>query len=218
MPFENARCVPAALVVLALSVVASEAASGRSVARYDIPAQSLAPALESYARVSSREVLYDGRLAEGRRSSLVQGSYPADVALRILLAGSGLEASNKDDRFFMLSPQPAEAAPGQAALYDFYAKLQAALRSAWCHQQSWPGARRVAARLWLDDAGRVLQVKLLAASIGGNDEARAVAVLRRLQVGQPPPGFAQPVTIVITAVSEGYACAPQDAQAVRELR
>jgi hypothetical protein len=73
---------------------------------FDIPSESLTAALEAYARISGREVLYDGTLATGRRSSKVEGVYAPAAALRLLLSGTGLSAQFKDADFFVLAPTP----------------------------------------------------------------------------------------------------------------
>ena len=49
---------------------------------FDIPSQPLTSALESYGAASKREVLYDARLATGRRSGEVRGVFaPSEACL-----------------------------------------------------------------------------------------------------------------------------------------
>ncbi|WP_407181487.1 TonB family protein [Bradyrhizobium sp. STM 3562] len=169
---------------------------------FDLPSQPLGAALEGYARISGREVLYDGRLAEGRRSSPVQGAYTAETALQILLAGSGLKADAKADGFFVLSRVPARSAAERglrlsAADTHYYGVLQAGLRAELCGSHALPETGRIAARLWLSQTGAVLQARLLGSTGNSEWDQRAIAALRRLQIAGPPPGFAQPVTIVV---------------------
>jgi hypothetical protein len=191
---------------------------------FDIPSQSLEAAIETYARISGREVLYYGRLAEGRRSSLVQGAYTAETALQILLAGTGLQADAKDDRFFMLSRVPARSAadrsPGSSADAHYYGALQAGLRAALCGSHPWLESRRIAARLWLGQTGGVLQAKLLSST--GNDEwdQQALAALHRVRIAELPPGFAQPVTIILSPRSSDAddGCAAQRQPPTRASR
>src|ERR1700761_7953060 len=110
-----------------------ETFSGRAV--FHIPSQSLAAALETYARISGREVLYDGRLAEGRRSSTVEGAYTPETALQILLAGTDVQATAEDNGFFVLSRSWARR-PSDGQLNSsethYYGAVQVALRSAFC--------------------------------------------------------------------------------------
>jgi hypothetical protein len=84
----------------------SERKAASSCLAFNIPSQPLGAALEVYARVSSREVLYDGALSEGRRSSLVDGVYTPEVALQILLAGTGLWADFKDPFSWLVWGRP----------------------------------------------------------------------------------------------------------------
>lgn len=182
-------------------VSGKNAASG-SLA-FSIPSQPLGGALEIYARISRREVLYDGALAEGRRSSLVEGVYAPEVALQILLAGTGLWADFKDVDFFVVGPVPTDATVRSVARQSldhrrYYGLLQASLRAVFCGTRVVPDSRRVAARLWVGQAGQVLQVKTLG-STGSDEMDRSVeAALRQMSLGvAPPAGFAQPITIVV---------------------
>jgi hypothetical protein len=171
---------------------------------FNIPSQPLGSALEAYARVSSREVLYDGALAVGRRSSLIDGIYTPEVALQILLAGTGLWADFKDADFFIVglasAEKPVHASAGRrsAEHVRYYGRLQASLRTAFCGGSVLPDGNRVAARLWVGQWGQVLQVKKLGSTGSGELDQHVEAVLRGLKLGSPPPaGFAQPITIVI---------------------
>lgn len=59
---------------------------------FDIRAQPLAAALARFATESGVDIAYRQSLANDRRSSPVQGEYPAAVALRMLLRDTGLSA------------------------------------------------------------------------------------------------------------------------------
>lgn len=171
---------------------------------FNIPSQPLGSALEIYARVSSHEVLYDGALADGRRSSLVEGVYTPEVALQILLAGTGLWADFKDAFFFVVglasTEKSADHKTGRRSVEHmrYYGRLQASLKTAFCNNNVLPDDHRVAARLWVGQRGHVLQVKNLASAGSGELDQQIEAVLHGLRLGGPPPaGFAQPITIVI---------------------
>lgn len=183
--------------------------------QFGIPSQALGSALEAYARIASREVLYDGALAAGRRSSSVEGVYTPETALEILLAGSGLWASSKDAEFFVVglasAEQPASAAASSqsAAQLRYYARVQEGLRAEFCGDSALPNGTRVAARLWVGQSGRVLQAKRLSST--GNDELdrQVEAGLRRLDLGASPPAdFAQPITILVipSGPGKGQSC------------
>jgi hypothetical protein len=177
-------------------------AAGSGGTTFTIPSQPLGAALEIYARISNREVLYDGALAAGRRSSEVDGVYTPQVALQILLAGTGLWADFKDTNFFVVGPASAEKPIGGSerqspAHLRYYARLQASLRMAFCKNHV-PDGKRVAARLWVGQWGQVLQVKTLMSSDTGKLDRNIETILYGLKLGDPPPaGFEQPITIVV---------------------
>ncbi len=62
----------------------------RKVQLFNIPAQPLSSALQTYSAVSGNQVICDSRLARGRRSSVVVGLFTAETALRMLLDGTEL--------------------------------------------------------------------------------------------------------------------------------
>lgn len=66
------------------------AASAQSV-HFDIPAQPLAPALAALASQARLQLAFAGELAQGRSAPTLQGTHDLADALRILLAGSGLQ-------------------------------------------------------------------------------------------------------------------------------
>ncbi|TAN47393.1 MAG: TonB-dependent receptor, partial [Methylococcaceae bacterium] len=73
---------------------------------FDIPAQDLAGALAAFAAQSRVQVLYEGSIARGLRSRGLQGSYPPDQALQILLATTPLQARHTDKKTVTLEPRP----------------------------------------------------------------------------------------------------------------
>lgn len=211
---------PAALIVLCLAVIVFDIGGSRAIDNdpnalhrpivFHIPPQPLSNALERYARISNREVLYNDALAEGRQSSLVNGVYTPETALEILLSGTGLWADFKDEGFFAIRPAPTQSAdPGRAAPQSverqrYYGVIQAALRTAFCGTHLSLEGSRIAARLWIGQSGRVLQVRTLN-STGNNDlDRRVEGALRRLTLpAAPPPSFAQPITIVVMPDATG---------------
>ncbi|HVX78798.1 MAG TPA: hypothetical protein VHB49_21915 [Bradyrhizobium sp.] len=181
---------------------------GSATTMFRIPVQPLGQALEAYARISGREVLYDSALADGRRSSFVNGAYTSEVALQILLAGTGLWADFKDPDFFVVGLNPVERPTGNALTrrsYEqrhYYAILQAGIRTAFCGTHVLPESSRIAARLWIGQAGEVLQVKPLDSTGIEQLDQQVEAVLRQVKLSAPPPSdFAQPVTIVVLPTS-----------------
>jgi hypothetical protein len=199
--------------IVATTVAAgnSQEAGGTAI-RFDIPSQSLGSALEAYARISGREVLYNGALAAGHRSSAVEGTYPPVEALQTLLAGTGLTAEFKDADFFVLIPAP--SAEGQARTVDagpsalqlsYYSRIQAGLRASFCGKSNvLPGRYRVAVQLWIGSDGSVSQDKRLESTGDTALDADIDATLRGMRLGAPPPdGFTQPVTVVVMPDAPG---------------
>ncbi len=174
------------------------AAVATGLKAYHLPAQPLSSALEIFAKMSNRELLYDGGLSENRRSADVDGVYPPEMALDILLSGTGLQANVKDGGFFAITPaEPtqSDARPSDAgAERHYYGLIQAALRNALC---GIPSEQRIAARLWVGRTGEVLQARSLGVSPDGS--GRIVDLLRGIRIGVPPRNFAQPITIVVQA-------------------
>jgi hypothetical protein len=73
---------------------------------FDLPAQPLASALESYSVSSGWQVIYNGRLTAGRQSSAVKGDFTPGAALRMLLAGTSLIPQYRAVDGAILVPDP----------------------------------------------------------------------------------------------------------------
>lgn len=69
---------------------AGRAPPARKVQLFNIPAQSLASALQAYSAVTGNQVLCDSRLSAGQRSRPVVGLFTPETALRMLLDGTEL--------------------------------------------------------------------------------------------------------------------------------
>ena len=65
-------------------------AESDSPVAFNIPAQSLASALNAYSITTLYEVVYNGQLAVGRQSAAVKGNFTPEAALQLLLEGTGL--------------------------------------------------------------------------------------------------------------------------------
>jgi Secretin and TonB N terminus short domain len=192
--------------------LAAGAAMAQGRLAFDIPSQPLAAALEVYGDTTGLEVLYNSNLTAGRWSAAVKGAFTPRQGLEALLRGTGLTASYTDPEFFLLLPAPAfrQAAPAldaaaAADLADYYGRIQAGLQDAFCASGSpAPGHYRVAARLWIDASGDVRRFERLGSAGAPSLDRGIDAVLSTLDFGAPPPpGFAQPVTIVIRPQAPG---------------
>jgi hypothetical protein len=212
------RILPAArdrlapwLFALWLTVPAGLAmADPAGLVAFDIPAQPLAAAIERYSVVSGRQVVYDGRLAAGRRSAAVEGLLTPEAALRRLLDGTGLGPRDvAADAFLLVALPPAAAASRPdplantappALVEQYYGLIQARLRTALCADSLIRGGGyRLALGFWIGAAGAVSRTALLGTT-GSADLDRAIdRAVGGLAVGAPPPaGFAQPVVLVVT--------------------
>jgi len=110
------RTTGALVLTIGLGVFAEAAQAGQPGSiTFDIPAQPLAAALEAYSVATGIQVLYDSRLAAGRRSTPVEGSLTDEAALRALLEGSELIVRYTDTNDVVLLPlggeDPALAGP-----------------------------------------------------------------------------------------------------------
>jgi len=85
-------------------------AEAQRAARFDIPAQNLATALDSFARQANVQLLYPYPVAAARRSTALRGEMPVRAALDRLLRGSGLEVARFGERTVTLRAAPVRKA------------------------------------------------------------------------------------------------------------
>lgn len=175
---------------------------------FDIPAQPLQSALESFMTMTTHSGLYDSAVTVGRYSSEVRGRMAPEAALRQMLAHSGLEVRYPTDDTFSLvpattaapiaAPMPRDSANDEKARY--FDSLQASVESRLRKSPSTaPGSYRAALSLWVASTGSITKVRLLDTTGSSPRDARLSAALQGLQVLAPPPGntIRQPITIVI---------------------
>lgn len=167
---------------------------------FDIPAQSLASALDAYATVTSIETFYDSELTRTRRSTAVKGVLTPDVALRILLEGTGLTEVLTGNTFAVVTA-PRQAQYGGARLSEFgayYSVLQAGVARAFCrHAETVPGEFRAIIRFSVGSSGELQDLRLLDST---GDLRRDVIIadeLRGVSFDAPPPRLPQPVTMMV---------------------
>ncbi|MXP41454.1 TonB-dependent receptor [Altererythrobacter soli] len=77
---------------------------------FDVPAQDLGAALRALARQSGEQVIFEGRVVRGKRSTAVTGAHATDEAVALLLRGTGLQASRSQRGILVVT---APAAPGE---------------------------------------------------------------------------------------------------------
>jgi TonB family protein len=190
---------------------------------FDIPEQALSSALETYSVASGREVVYNGALAEGRRSARVVGMLTPDAALQALLEGTGLATRYMSDDAFVLVPHTVRdrvvnTAP-PLAVARYYARIQDSLRRAFCADARLrPGGYRVALSFWIDASGMASSAVLLSSTGDRRLDGAIEATMRAVSVGEPPPpGFGQPIAMIVAPYVAGMTrdCREPEAQRAR---
>ncbi|MBB5048278.1 hypothetical protein HNR60_003041 [Rhodopseudomonas rhenobacensis] len=184
--------------------------------RFDIPSQSLADALVVYARSTGLEILADDGVVSGRRSTAVSGELNPTIALRRMLAETGLEIHYLDRGAVTLLPsrgpggEPGERATDRYA--SFSAALQVALVRAMCgYDGGRAAASRVAAQLWIALDGSIERSLLLDSTGDRRRDAAILAQLETLTVGQARPAdLPQPATVILASRSsqDNAGCRP----------
>ena len=170
---------------------------------YGIPAQALDSALNAYIQASGVQVLYETALTKARRSSALDGRFASDVALDMLLAGTGLVARRIDLEAFVITQAPQrKVEPGaMTARPDarFLAALQAGVLEALCRSpQTRPGGYKVAVELWIAPNGAVQHVALVGSSSDAERDHLLRAALHSASIRMAPPaGFPQPFLLAI---------------------
>jgi hypothetical protein len=194
--------------------------------RFDIPRQSLHEALQQYSAATGLSLLYDSNVVAGRISAPLNGSYTAQEALRLLLAGSGMAVRYTSAEAFMLvretpaggGDQIAQAAPTPASPKSliqadadqsrerYFGWMQARMMEALCADPvTAPGSYRLALRFRID-AGNIVRELEIHTSGHPGLSARVRARLTALDLrAAPPPQLLQPVTLLILPTA-GAAC------------
>ena len=209
-------CLVVALMMAAHMAAAQSVALGNADTeplRFDLPAQPLEISLSVFGRLTGHSVLVASNLTAGREAAAVQGDFAPREALQRMLAGSGLAARYIGADAFTLVPVPsvppsahervgenvpkADAATGQAG---YATVLQASITRVLCIAQPDAfGRYRLGLQLWIDAAGLVNEARLIEGSGLAQRDALVLATLGSLRMdAPPPPGMAQPVTILLT--------------------
>jgi hypothetical protein len=211
-----------------VSVPTGAAGEGQAFAQdrlvaFDIPAQSLASALEAYGAVTGIEVFYDAALAAGHRSAPVKGLFSAERGLEALLRGTQYLPRVTGAGTISVEPSPREMAAQDTDLRrsfhrydDYFALLQARLSHALCDSdRATTGSGEIIFRFWLAPAGYVSHANLVASGGDPERDRTAVGAIEGLQIDEPPPlGLPQPITMAIfpPATGERSGCAARDSR------
>jgi outer membrane biosynthesis protein TonB len=185
---------------------AAQQANGSTPFAFDIPAQPLAEALKRYAALTRQPTLVRGELVTGLSSSAVRGVYSPNVALRLLLQGTGLEAENIPDNpaggFILKKGTAAGMAPYAADLGDlagYPGLVQAKVWKALCDDpRTSPGTYQSLLRFQVDAVGQFQRVRLLSSTGDSSRDAAVRTILQAVRMDRPPPlHLPQPLTLLI---------------------
>lgn len=195
----------------------------QGVIDFDIPAQPLAAALQTFADVAQIDLFYESSRTLGRLSSRVHGAFAPEAALRQLLKGTGFTiASLNQGAITVLPPgQPPDAVElvqvksRVAAFTPYFALLQGSLRAAFCRTEELQTEdAELLVRLWISSTGAVASAELLSSTGSEPRDKAYVAALLGIVTGKPPPAaMPQPVTLMMLprGQREAAACAEHDA-------
>lgn len=187
---------------------------------FDIPSQPIASALQNFSAVTGVEVLYESRIAIGRRSADVSGRMTARQALVVLLGGTDIVVRYVGARAITLAGRSDEAAAAPEApglSLDpldvvtgprsnvstsrlFAQSLQADVQTRLNRDpRTRSGSYRAAITLWID-GGRTVRRSALAETTGdAGRDAAIVEALKGLVLSRDIPANAsQPVHLAIT--------------------
>lgn len=198
--------------------------------QFDIPAQPLRSALDTYGSLTGLGVLVDSALTQ-RNTTAIHGEFAPQEALRRMLAGTGLRARYISVDTITIQPAPAPGAPRAGALGAFTAAadipgimaggidyrpyialMQTRIKQALCRSANTrPGRYRLLVQLWIGASGSLQRARVIG-STGDDARDRAVGqVIRDLKVDPPPASMAQPLVMLLEPAQPGSSddCWPQ---------
>ena len=194
-------------------VVAGEGNWSSAPVVFAIPAQPLERALLAYGTAARIQILYDASLVAGKYSTALQGRYPPQQALELLLRGTGLRVryasptavtlasvTEQPRQLLALETMRVEAAPmviGDSRRFNAYGdalqgRIIAALRR---DPIAGRGRYDVTIRVWIAGDGGIERMELSRSSGRPAQDQAILDAVRGAGKGQaPPPGMPQPVS------------------------
>ena len=204
--------------------------SSNAARLFNIPSQPLRSALEAYSVVTGAQLIYESRLADGRRSQRVVGVFKSETALRMLLEGADLTVrytgplditlvpiehratgpepggrpSSSETGALALDTLYVEVAPGSEDRPDFsrygHAVRQALKQALARNSATSDRIYQVQFDLWIDGQGRIVKC-LQRRSSGRADLDQAIGkVIDGLVLKDAPPA-GMPLPVHVTIVA-----------------
>ena len=173
---------------------------------FDIPAQLLNDALQRYGAVARQPVLYRSEIVTGQISTAVHGRYTPEVALHLLLEGTGLSAEKFDmgqgSAFILKAASDSVAGPSANGLGNrtgYLGLVQTRVWQALCgNLLTAPGRYRAVLRFQLDATGHVERPRLIGSTGDGRRDIAVLETLRDIRMdAAPPKDMPQPVTLLL---------------------
>ncbi|QXQ05299.1 STN domain-containing protein [Sphingosinicellaceae bacterium] len=214
-----------------VSPVAAQASAPIVEYSFDIAAQPLNLALANFARKARVSIAYESELAVRRRSVAIRGRYTVQIALRALLAGTGLDARFTGPASAIVYPggsaPPPTTLPGRLpslrldlaevrapltigtpvrhAALDYARRAQGEIRTMLNTDPAF-SRRSVQLRIaiGIDPAGRIEHVDVIrkSADTAPVDDLPEALTGRQLST-PPPPELEQPMRFDVTTGSLG---------------
>jgi hypothetical protein len=199
MPASNAagltRQGVALWLLCGLSALAWAAGAPGSSFDFNIPAQSLAAALNRYGAISDQPAVFASDMVAGRTSSTVQGTYSSEAGLRLLLQGTGLSfekiSSGLGTTFLLKEVGKPVARATLAAFYGltgYPGLIQARIQETLCADPlTAPGGYNTLFRFQLDGNGRIHNAVLLDSTGNARRDDALLKALQSVNIDLPPP-------------------------------
>ncbi len=175
---------------------------------FAIPSQRLETALKAFASAARVELFYESSVIAGQQSFSIHGTFAPEVAMRMMLQGTGLSSTSFDrGTITILSPaakgqEPADlkrARLGVAEFSPYLALVQTSLDQTLCHAPVAAGdPDELFARLWISPVGGVQRADLLSGTGSAERDRFYLTVLATVSIGErPPAAMPQPINLML---------------------